>query len=91
MDAHTNDTAERKTEVGGVAADRLQSIIDRIERLEQERKERADDIKDIMQEAKSSGLEPKVIKQIVTRRRKERAEVEEEDTLRDLYERALGV
>ena len=47
---------ERDTEVGGIAADRLRSIVERIERLEEERKGLADNIKDIFAEAKSAGF-----------------------------------
>jgi uncharacterized protein (UPF0335 family) len=54
--AETNVT----TEVGGIAGDRLRSIIERIERLEEERKSLGDDIKDIYAEAKSAGFDVKV-------------------------------
>jgi len=77
------------TEVGGIASDRLRSIIERVERLEEERKALNDDIKDIFAEAKSAGFEPKIIKTIIRRRRMEAAEVEEQDTLVDLYSAAL--
>jgi len=77
------------TEVGGIAADRLRSIIERVERLEEEKKAINDDIKDIFAEAKSAGFEPKVIKTMIQRRKLERAEVEERDTLLDLYSRAV--
>ncbi len=78
-------------DVGGIAADRLRSIIERIERLEEERKSLADDIKDIYAEAKSAGFEVKVIRQIIRIRKQEPAEVEEQETLLDLYRRALGM
>ena len=48
--------ADPESEVGGIAADRLRSIIERVERLEEERKALADDIKDIFAEAKSAGF-----------------------------------
>ena len=95
-----NDAAEAKSsrdrqaaepEVGGIAADRLRSIIDRIERLEEERKALAGDIKDIYAEAKSAGFDVKVLRQLISIRRKEPAEVEEQETLLDLYKRALGM
>jgi uncharacterized protein (UPF0335 family) len=78
-------------EVGGVAADRLRSIIERIERLEEERKALSSDIKDIFSEAKSAGFDIKVIRQIIILRKKEPAEVEEMETLLDIYRRALGM
>jgi uncharacterized protein (UPF0335 family) len=87
-----NETAtDTTTDVGGIAADRLRSIIERIERLEEERKALAGDIKDIFQEAKSAGFDVKVIRQIISLRKKEPAEVEEQETLLDLYRRALGM
>ncbi|MFN3449860.1 MAG: GapR family DNA-binding domain-containing protein, partial [Roseococcus sp.] len=54
-----------ENEVGGIAADRLRSIVERIERLEEERKALASDIKDIYAEAKSAGFEVKVIRQLI--------------------------
>ncbi|MES2711372.1 MAG: DUF2312 domain-containing protein [Pseudomonadota bacterium] len=85
--AETNDT----TEVGGIAADRLRSIIERIERLEEERKSLGDDIKDIYAEAKSAGFDVKVLRQVIRIRKQEPADVEEQETLLDLYRRALGM
>jgi uncharacterized protein (UPF0335 family) len=79
------------TEVGGIAADRLRSIIERVERLEEEKKALSSDIKDIMAEAKSAGFDVKVIRQIIRIRKQEPAEVEEQETLLDLYRRALGM
>lgn len=80
-----------KAEVGGIAADRLRSIIERVERLEEEKKALTSDIKDIMAEAKSAGFEVKVIRQILRIRKQDPAEVEEAETLLDLYRRALGM
>jgi uncharacterized protein (UPF0335 family) len=78
-------------ETGGIAADRLRSLIERIERLEEERKALGSDIKDIYAEAKSAGFDVKVIRQLISIRRKEPAEVEEQETLLDVYRRALGM
>ena len=80
-----------KPETGGIAADRLRSIIERIERLEEERKALSSDIKDIYSEAKSAGFDVKVIRQIIIIRKKEPAEVEEQESLLDVYRRALGM
>jgi uncharacterized protein (UPF0335 family) len=82
---------EEDAEVGGIAADRLRSIIERVERLEEERKALAGDIKDIFAEAKSAGFDVKVLRQVISLRKKEPAEVEEQETLLDLYRRALGM
>jgi len=80
-----------KTEVGGIAADRLRSVIERIEHLEGERKALASEISDIYSEAKGAGFDVKVIRQVIALRKKEPAEVEKTETLLDLYKRALGM
>ena len=77
--------------VGGIAVDRLRSIVDRIERLEEERKALGSDIKDIYAEAKSAGYDPKVLRQLIRIRKQEAAEVEELETMLDVYRRALGM
>ncbi|WP_424814059.1 DUF2312 domain-containing protein [Roseococcus sp. YIM B11640] len=89
--SRARQAADPDSDVGGIAADRLRSIIERVERLEEERKALADDIKDIFAEAKSAGFEVKVIRQIIRIRKQEPAEVEEQETLLDLYRRALGM
>ena len=76
---------------GGIAADRLRSIIERIERLEEERTALSSDIKDIYAESKSAGFEPKIIRQLIRIRKQEPADVEEAETLLDIYRRALGM
>jgi uncharacterized protein (UPF0335 family) len=83
--------ARREAEAGGIAADRLRSIVERIERLDQERKGIAENIKDIFTEAKSAGFDVKVVRRLLSIRKKEPAEVEEQETLLDLYRRALGM
>ncbi len=85
------DATEGDRDVGGIAADRLRSLIERIERLEEERKALAGDIKDIYAEAKSAGFDVKVIRQIIRIRGQEPAEVEEQENLLDVYRRALGM
>ena len=83
--------ADDRAAPGGIAADRLRSIIERVERLEEERRALGSDIKDIFAEAKSAGFDVKVIRQIIRIRRQEPAEVEEQETLLDVYRRALGM
>ncbi len=80
-----------QTETGGIAADRLRSLVDRIERLEEERKALGSDIKDIYAEAKSAGFDVKVLRQLIRVRRQEPAEIEEQESLLDVYRRALGM
>ena len=82
---------EDKPETGGIAADRLRSLIERVERLEEERKALGDDIKDIFAEAKSAGFDVKVIRQLIRIRKQEPSDVEEHESLLDLYRRALGM
>ncbi len=83
------ETTETKT--GGIAAERLRGIVDRIERLEEERKALGGDIRDIYAEAKSAGFDVKVLRQLIRVRRQEPADVEEQETLLDVYRRALGM
>lgn len=83
--------AEDGTEVGGVAGDRLRSIVERIERLVEERKALAKDISDIFAEAKGAGFDVKALRQIIRMRAWEPADLEEHETLVDLYRRALGM
>ncbi len=83
--------SEEEIKTGGLAADRLRSIVERIERLEEERKALASDIKDIYAEAKSAGFDVKVLRQLIRIRKQEPAEVEELETLLDVYRRALGM
>ncbi len=89
--ADTTKPEPGKPETGGIAADRLRSIVDRIERLEEERKALGNDIKDIYSEAKSAGFDVKVLRQLIRIRKQEPAEVEEIETLLDVYRRALGM
>ncbi|HET6306219.1 MAG TPA: GapR family DNA-binding domain-containing protein [Rhodopila sp.] len=83
--------SEDEIKAGGVAVDRLRSIVERIERLEEERKALGNDIKDIYAEAKSAGFDPKVLRQLIRIRKQEAAEVEEQETMLDIYRRALGM
>lgn len=77
--------------VGGINADRLRSLVERIERLEEERKTISADIKDIYTEAKSAGFDVVVLRNIIQTRKKEPAVVEEQLTLFDVYRRALNM
>ena len=78
-------------EPGGIAAAQLKSIIGRIERLEEERKALADDIRDVYAEAKSNGFDTKTLRSVVRLRSQDRAEREEQAALLDLYLHALGM
>jgi uncharacterized protein (UPF0335 family) len=85
------DISSDDAKIGGIAVDRLRSLIERIERLEEERKALGNDIKDIYGEAKSAGFDVKVLRQIIRLRKQEPAEIEEQETLLDVYRRALGM
>ena len=76
---------------GNVSAERLRSLVERIERLEEEKKALTSDIQDIFAEAKSAGFDVGVLRQLLKLRKKEPAEVEDEETLLDVYRRALGM
>lgn len=76
---------------GNVSADRLRSIVERYERLDEEVKGLRDDQKDIMKEAKSAGFDVKALRQVINLRKLDRAELEERETLIDVYRTALGM
>ncbi len=80
-----------QADVNAISAERLQSFIDRIERLEEEKAGIANDIKDIYAEAKSAGFETKIIRKIIALRKKEPQERSEEEMLLETYMAALGM
>lgn len=73
-----------------IVADRLRSIVDRIERVELERKNLGVDIKEVYAEAKSAGYDLKALRQLIRERRQDAAEREEIESLVEVYRRALG-
>ena len=75
----------------GFAKEQLKSFIERIERLEEEKKTIADDIKDVFAEAKGTGFDTKAMRTIIRLRKKDQAEREEEESILDLYKAALGM
>lgn len=78
-------------ESGTAASRQLKSFVERIERLEEEKKGIADDIRDVFAEAKGQGFDTKVMRQVIRLRKKEPAERQEEEALLDLYLHALGM
>ncbi len=74
-----------------VAADRLRLLIERIERLEEEKKAFSDDIKDVYTEAKSAGFDTKAMKRVISLRKKEKAERDAEEAMVEIYKDALGL
>lgn len=78
-----------QTETG--AADQLKAFIERIERLEEEKAGIAGDIRDVYSEAKGSGFDTKAIRKIISLRKRDYAERQEEDAILEMYMQALGM
>ncbi|HJT05639.1 MAG TPA: DUF2312 domain-containing protein [Stellaceae bacterium] len=78
-------------DVGGIAGERLKSFIERVERLEEEKRALAEDIKEVYAEAKGVGFDVKIMRQIVKIRKMDQDELDEQETLLDVYKRALGM
>ena len=76
---------------GGIAGERLRAFIERVERLEEEKAGLAADIREIYAEAKASGFDVKIVRQIVRLRRMDASRRQEEEALLDLYRRAIGL
>ena len=76
---------------GNVAADQLRLFIERIERLEEEKKGIADDVKDVYAEAKANGYDTKTMRKIVGLRKMEKHHRDEADALMETYRNALGL
>jgi len=78
-------------DVGGIAGERLRSFIERIERLEEEKRTLGEDIKEVFAEAKGSGFDTKIMRQIIKIRRMDKDDLDEQESLLDIYKRALGM
>lgn len=74
-----------------VAAGQLRAFIERVERLEEEKKTISDDIKEVYAEMKGAGFDTKAVRAIIRLRKKEEAERQEEEAILDLYKAALGM
>ena len=79
------------TEVGGIASDRLRSLIERIEKLEEDKKEIATDIREVFAEAKSAGFDVKIMRAILKLRKMDAADRDEQEFLIDTYRKALDM
>lgn len=82
---------ENNPEVGGIAVDRLRSLIERIERLEEEKSALGSDIRDIFAEAKSAGFDAKIMRTIIKLRKMNAADRDEQEFLLDTYKKALDI
>jgi len=78
-------------DVGGIAGERLKSFIERIERLEEEKRALAEDIKEVFAEAKGVGFDVKTMRQIIKLRKMDQDDLDEQEALLDTYKRALGM
>jgi len=74
-----------------ITAEQLRQYIERVERLEEEKKSIAEDVKEVFAEAKGNGFDVKIMKEIIRIRKKSENEIEEEEYLLDTYKRALGM
>lgn len=74
-----------------IAADQLISFLERIEKLEEEKRNISEDIKEVYAEAKGNGFDPKIIRQVVRIRQMDRAERQETEAILDLYLEAIGL
>ena len=75
----------------GFAKEHLRSFIERIERLEEEKKALADDIKEVYSEAKGTGFDTKIMRQVIRMRKLDKADFQEQEAILDLYLNALGM
>lgn len=78
-------------EVGGIAADRLRSLIERIEHLEEEKKDISNDIRDIFAEAKAAGFDVKAMRAIIKLRKMNALDRDEQETMIEIYRKALDM
>ncbi len=77
--------------VGGITGERLRSLIERIERLEEEKKALSDDIREVYAEAKAEGFDAKTMRQVIRLRKMEVNDRQEQEALLDTYLAALGM
>lgn len=83
--------ADEKNDVGGISADRLRSLIERVERLEEEKSGITSDIRDIYAEAKSAGFDVKIMRQIIKLRKMNAADRNNQECILELYKKALDL
>ncbi|MFN5381869.1 MAG: DUF2312 domain-containing protein, partial [Alphaproteobacteria bacterium] len=79
------------TKVYGISGDLLKQYIEKIERLEMEKAEVAENIRDAFAEAKGAGFEPKIMKQVIKERKMDKNDLDEQETLLVTYKRVLGM
>jgi uncharacterized protein (UPF0335 family) len=87
----TAATAVNEAPATRFAKDQLKAIIERVERLEEEKKAIADDIRDVYAEAKGNGFDTKALRTVVRLRKQDKQEREEQEAILDTYLQALGM
>ncbi|MCW0235395.1 MAG: DUF2312 domain-containing protein [Ferrovibrio sp.] len=80
-----------KLKSGNFSTDQLNQLVARIERLEEEKKALADDIKEVYAEAKAHGFDVKILRQVIRLRKMDKADLDEQETLLQVYMDALGM
>ena len=91
MTATATATAVNEAPATRFAKDQLKAIIERVERLEEEKKAIADDIRDVYAEAKGNGFDIKALRTVVRLRKQDKQEREEQEVILDTYLQALGM
>lgn len=87
----TKEDDEKNNIIGGIDANRLRSIIERIERLEEEKAGITSDIRDIFAEAKSAGFDIKILRAMIKLRKMNAADRDEQEILLETYRKALDI
>lgn len=87
----TKEDDERNNIVGGIAVDRLRSVIQRVERLEEEKNAISKDIRDVFAEAKSAGFDVKILRKILKLLKMNAADRDEQEYLIEVYRKALDI
>jgi uncharacterized protein (UPF0335 family) len=83
--------ASSSDDVSGIAANQLKSFVERIERLEEEKRALAEDIKEVYSEAKGRGFDTKILRKVISLRKKDQQALDEEQAVLEVYMRALGM
>jgi uncharacterized protein (UPF0335 family) len=91
MAKRRTDTDEATQASGLIAREQLKAFVERIERLEEEKKAIADDIKDVFAEAKANGYDTKALRTIIRMRKQDTDERREQEAILELYMQALGM
>ena len=79
------------TKVGNIAGDKLKNMIEKIERLEDDKNNIMEDIREVYKESKAQGFDASIIRKMIKLRRMDNQKLEEEDYLIDLYRKTLGI